>query len=150
MKAKFNKNWNASKQPRKQRKFLANAPNHILRRLMSSTLDKPLRTRYGRRNIEVRKGDEVKIMAGKFKKKQGKVGKVDVKNTRLQIDGVQRSKAGGEKIETWFHPSKVKIISLDESDKRRLRKKVSATETKPETKKVEAGTKKEEKKEAKK
>jgi len=110
---------------------------------MASTLDKPLRTKYGRRSIEVRKGDEVKIMIGKFKKKQGKVGKVDVKNTRLQVDGVQRSKTGGEKIETWFHPSKVKIISLNESDKRRLKsgKKITElkkAEVKTETKRVES------------
>ena len=30
MKAEFNKSWKSSKQPRKQRKFLANAPNHTL------------------------------------------------------------------------------------------------------------------------
>lgn len=121
MKAKFNKSWNSSKQPRKQVKFRANAPNHIKRTLMSSTLDKPLREKYERRNIEVRKGDEVKIMRGKFKGKQGKVGDVDIKNCRIQVDGIQRTKSGGEKLITWFHPSKVKIIILDTKDNRRLK-----------------------------
>lgn len=95
---------------------------------MSTSLDKPLREKYGTRNIEVRKGDDVKIMRGKFAKKQGKVGIVDVKNTRIQVDGVQRTKSGGEKLETWFHPSNVKIILLDTSDNRRFKsskKKVS-------------------------
>ena len=73
------------------------------------------------RNIEVRKGDEVKIMRGKFKGKQGKVGEVDVKHTRIQVDGANRSKSGGEKIETWFHASNVKIISLELKDNRRLK-----------------------------
>jgi len=153
MKSEFNKTWNASKQPRKQVKFRANAPNHIKRTFMGSTLDKPLRTKYGMRNIEVRKGDEVKIMRGKFRGKQGKVGTVDVKHTRVQIDGVQRAKKGGEKVETWFHPSNVKIIVLDTNDRRRLKnskievkteakvetkieKKEVKTETKPVTKKV--------------
>lgn len=128
MKSEFNKSWNSSKQPRKQVKFRANAPNHIMRTFMGATLDKALREKYGRRSIEVRKGDEVKIMRGKFKGKQGKVGIVDVKHTRLQIDGVQRSKAGGEKLETWFNPSNVKIISLDTDDNRRLKsgKKIEA------------------------
>ena len=84
MKAEFNKSWNSSKQPRKQVKFRANAPSHIKRTFMGSTLDKPLREKYERRNIEVKKGDEVKIMRGKFKGKQGKVGNVDVKHCRIQ------------------------------------------------------------------
>jgi|GEM_PF-255299 large subunit ribosomal protein L24 len=122
MKAEFNKSWNSSVQPRKQVKFRANAPNHIKRKFMGSSLDKELREKYGRKTIEVRKGDEVKVMRGKFKGKQGKVGMVDVKNTRLQIDGIQRAgKAGGEKLITWFHPSKVKIIILNVEDNRRLK-----------------------------
>ncbi|MBU3923676.1 MAG: 50S ribosomal protein L24 [Nanoarchaeota archaeon] len=130
MKSEFNKSWNSSKQPRKQVKFRANAPNHIKRTFMGATLDKKLREKYGRRNIEVRKGDEVKVMRGKFKGKLGKVGDVDVKNTRVQIDGLQRSKAGGEKLVTWFHPSNLKIVVLNTSDARRLKKgkKVEKTE----------------------
>jgi large subunit ribosomal protein L24 len=88
---------------------------------MGALLDKPLREKYRMRNVEVRKGDDVKIMRGKFAKKQGKVGIVDIKNTRIQIDGVQRTKSGGEKLETWFHPSNVKIILLDTSDNRRFK-----------------------------
>ncbi|MBU2576853.1 MAG: 50S ribosomal protein L24 [Nanoarchaeota archaeon] len=141
MKSEFSKTWNSSKQPRKQVKFRANAPNHIKRTFMGSTLDKALRTKYGMRNIEVRKGDEVKIMRGKFRGKQGKVGTVDVKHTRVQIDGVQRAKKGGEKVETWFHPSNVKIIVLNSDDRKRMKKgkieeKVPAKEIKPATKKV--------------
>ena len=106
---------------------------------MGATLDKALRTKYGMRNIEVRKGDEVKVMRGKFAKKQGKVGKVDVKHTRIQVDGLQRAKKGGEKVETWFHPSNVKIIVLDTSDKKRMkRSKVEVKEVpKAEPKKTE-------------
>ena len=132
MKSEFNKSWNSSKQPRKQVKFRANAPNHIKKTFMGSTLDKSLREKYGRRNIEVRKGDEVKVMRGKFKGKQGKVGSVDIKNTRLQIDGIQRTKAGGEKLITWFHPSKIKIIILDTNDKKRLKSNNKVDEKKEE------------------
>ncbi|MCK5321081.1 50S ribosomal protein L24 [Candidatus Pacearchaeota archaeon] len=121
MKSEFSKTWNSSKQPRKQIKFRANAPNHIKRTFMGATLDKSLREKYGRRSIEVRKGDEVKIMRGNFKGKQGKVGVVDIKRTRIQVDGIQRTKKGGEKLETWFNPSKVKIIILNVEDKKRLK-----------------------------
>ena len=139
MKSLFSKSWNSSKQPRKQRKFRANAPNHIKRNFMGSLLDKPLRKTHGRRSIEVVKGDEVKVMRGKFKGKQGKVGTVDIKHTRIQIDGIQRSKAGGDKIETWFHPSNVKIIILNDKDSRRMNK-TKKTEKK-ETAKKETETK---------
>jgi large subunit ribosomal protein L24 len=123
MKSEFSKSWNSSKQPRKQRKFRANAPNHIKRKFMGCNLDKDLRKKHGIRSIELRKGDTVKIMRGKFKGKQGKVGNVDVKNTRIQVEGVQRAgKAGGEKLITWFHPSSVKIIILDDKDSRRMKK----------------------------
>ena len=132
MKSEFNKSWVSSKQPRKQVKFRANAPNHIRRKFMGALLDKPLREKYGMRNIEVRKGDEVKVMRGKFAKKQGKVGKADVKHTRIQIEGLQRSKKGGEKVETWFHPSNVKIIVLNTDDRKRM-KKSKVVEAKTET-----------------
>jgi ribosomal protein L24 len=70
---------------------------------MGAMLDKPLREKYGIKNISVRKGDEVKIM-------------------RIQIEGAQRSKKAGEKLETWFHPSTVRIISFEDSDRKRMRR----------------------------
>jgi large subunit ribosomal protein L24 len=137
MKSEFSKTWNSSRQPRKQRKFRANAPNHIMRKFLGCSLDKELRTRYGRRNIEVRKGDEVKVMRGNFKGKQGKVGVVDVKNTRVQIAGIQRSKKfGGEKLVTWFHPSNIKIIILNTDDARRLKSGKAAKEEAKKEKKI--------------
>lgn len=131
MKSKFSKSWVSSKQPRKQRKFLANAPRHIKQKLMSSPLDKPLREKYQTRNIEIRKNDEVRVMRGKFTKKQGKVTLVDVNNQRVQIDGLNITKKDGEKVPVWFHPSKIKIIKLEDSDKKRfkqLNKKVPSQE----------------------
>lgn len=123
MKSKFNKNWNRSVQPRKQRKFLANAPKHIQKKFMSSPLDKKIKEKYKRKNIELVKGDEVKIMRGKYKGKQGKVSICDIKNTRVQVEGITRQKKAGDKIGVWFHPSKIKILVLNEKDSRRLKKK---------------------------
>lgn len=124
-------------------KFRANAPNHIKKTFMGATLDKALREKYGRRNIEVRKGDEVKIMRGKFKRKQGKVGIVDVNRTRIQVEGIQRTTAGGKKLETWFHPSNVKIIILNTEDRKRLKsiKKIVEKEIKAPTGHDPAGPK---------
>lgn len=134
MKSKFNKSWKSSKQPRKQIKFRANAPNHIKKKLMGSMLDNILSEKLKIKKIGVRKGDEVKVMRGEFKGKKGKVGKADVKNNRIQIEGLQRSKKGGEKVETWFNPSNVKIIGIDEKDKRRFKSKEGSKKTQEEIK----------------
>ena len=133
MKSKFNLNWNKSKQPRKQRKYLANAPNHIKHKLMASHLDKPLREKYGIRSIEIRKGDEVLVMRGKFSDKKAKVSLVDIKKGKVQLDGVTLSKKDGESVTLWFYPSNLKIVKLDDSDSKRFKR--SNVKVKEETKK---------------
>ncbi len=129
VKQKFSKKWKASKQPRKQRKYIYNAPLHIRRNFLASTLSKELRGKYGMRNIEIRKNDEVKIMRGKYKKKQGKVNNVNAKNLKVAIEGIQRTKKDGTKINVWFNPSNLRIIVLNTDDKKRF-KRVNK-ETKP-------------------
>jgi large subunit ribosomal protein L24 len=121
MKQKFSKHWKASKQPRKQRKYTANAPLHIKRKLLNVNLSKELRKKYSRRNIPVRKGDEVKIMRGKFKKKQGKIIGVDVKNSKIKIDTIMIKKRDGSKVNVKIHPSNLQIIALNLDDKKRMK-----------------------------
>ncbi len=121
MKQEFTTSWRESVQPRKQRKYLHNMPNHLRQKQMSATLDKSLRTKYGIRSLEVRKGDEVYVMRGKFKKKSGKIVEVDVKNSRLAIENIQNTKRDGAKVHVWIHPSKVKIKTVID-DKKRFKK----------------------------
>ena len=123
MKQQFSIKWKSSRQPRKQRKYRYNAPLHIRHKFMSALLSKQLRQSHGMRNIEVRKGDEVKVMRGKFKKKQGKIADVDIANTRVAIENIQRSKRDGSKVNVWFNPSNLMIISLNTDDKKRLKHK---------------------------
>ena len=79
MKQKFSKHWIGSKQPRKQRKYRANAPLHVRHKMISANLNKDLRKKYGKRSFPLRKADNVKIMRGEFKNKTGKVASVDLK-----------------------------------------------------------------------
>ncbi len=132
MKNKFSISWISSKQVRKQRKYRANAPLHIKSKFLASTLDKELRKKHSIRNLEIKKGDEVKIMRGKFKKKQSKVEKVEINKTRVSLEGITRTKKDGTKIPVWFHPSKLKIITLNLEDKKRLKSKTKQTQSKPE------------------
>ena len=119
MKQKFNKSWKSSKQPRKQRKYLANAPLHTRRNFASVNLTKDLRKKYLLRNIVVRKNDVVKVMRGKFKKKQGKVIKVDYTKNKVFIDGIQIKKQDGSKVNAPIQPSNLQIVELNLEDKKR-------------------------------
>lgn len=136
MKQKFSKHWKASSQPRRQRKYLANAPLHIKRKLLGVNLSKELRKKYTRRNIPARKGDTVKIMKGKFRKKQGKIISIDVKNSKIRIEGIMIKKQDGSKVNVKIHPSNLQIIELDLEDKKRIKaQKEKKTESKTQEKK---------------
>jgi large subunit ribosomal protein L24 len=109
-----------SKKPRKQRKFLFNAPLHLRRKMLSAHLSKELREKYKTRSMPVRKGDEVEIMRGEFKGKKGKVSRVDLKNYKVYIEGITRRKTTGAEVQVPIHPSNLRIISLNLNDKKRV------------------------------
>jgi large subunit ribosomal protein L24 len=123
MRNKFSTKWKGSKQPRKQRKYIHNSPLHVRRKMLSCNLEKELRKKHEIRNIEIRKGDEVIVLVGEFKKRKGKVLEVDTKNSRVSIEGIQRSKREGSKALVWFNPSNLKIVSLNLDDKKRIIKR---------------------------
>jgi len=110
-----------SSQPRKKRKFLYTAPLHKRRKMLSAHLSKELRAKYKTRSFPLRKGDEVEVMRGKFKKKKGKISSVDYKKYRIYVEGVTRKRTAGTEVQVAIHPSKVRIFNLDLSDKKRLK-----------------------------
>lgn len=122
MKKKFSTKWQASKQPRKQRKYLANAPLHLKKKILSVNLSKELRKKYKTRNIPVRKGDVVRIMRGRYKKKQGKIIEVKTKVSKVIVEGIQVKKRDGSKINIKLQPSNLQIIELNLEDKKRQKK----------------------------
>jgi len=144
MKKEFSKSWKSSKQPRKQRKYLANAPLHIKKRFLSVNLSKDLRKKHGKRNIVVRKGDMIKVMRGKFKKKQGKVTEVNTKKSKISIEGIQIKKQDGSKVNVKLRPSNLQIIELNLEDKKRLK---SAPQAYPEKSSTKISTRGKDKKE---
>ena len=134
MKQKFSTSWKSSKQPRKQRKYRANAPLHIMRKFLSSNLSKELRTKHQTRNITIRKGDMVKIMRGNFKAKTGKISSVNIKRQRVSVENIQRQKKDGTKVNVWFNPSNLQIIELNLDDKKRIDSFKQEVKNKPEKK----------------
>lgn len=120
MRKEFSTSWKGSKKPRKQRKYLANAPIHLKRKFFSSTLSEELRKKYSRRSFVLRKGDEVKVLRGKSRGKTGKVDLFNDKKMKVTVTGLQFTKKDGSKINILFHPSKLEIISLVLEDKKRI------------------------------
>ncbi len=122
MKRKFSKSWKSSRQTRKQRKYLANAPLYLKRKMISAHLEKELRKKYGKRSISIRKGDEVKVMVGKFKGKTGKISIVNTKKQKVAIEGIQGKKKDGTKLNVFFNASNLLVKSLNLDDKKRIKK----------------------------
>ncbi len=150
MKKEFSKNWKASKQPRKQRKYLANAPLHIRKKFVSVNLSKELRKKYGKRNIPVKKEDIIKIMRGKFKGKRGKITHVNLKISKVTVEGIQIKKQDGSKIDVKMQPSNLQIVELNLEDKKRKIKELKETKIEKEkTNKVDKEIKKNASKKAK-
>lgn len=119
MKSLFSRSWKSSKQPRKQRKYAYNAPIHLKRKTLASHLSKPLRERFKKRSIMVRKGDKVKVSRGQFKGKEGKISRVMMNRCRVYVEGVEFVKKDGTKILYPLHPSNLIITEFNMEDKRR-------------------------------
>ena len=122
VKTSFVKTWNKSIQPRKQRKYIHNAPLHIKQKLVHVHLSAELRKKYGLRNVQIKKGDKVRVLRGQFTKREAKVERVDLKRQRLFLTGVESVKKDGTKVIVGFPPSNMMIIELNLSDKKRKQK----------------------------
>jgi large subunit ribosomal protein L24 len=122
MKSAFSTTWKSSTQPRKQRKYRYNAPLHIKQKMLHTHLSPTLRKKYETRNTQIKKGDKIKILRGQFSKKEGKVNRVDLKNEKVFVDGIEIAKKDGPKIPFPLRSSNLMIVELDLSDKKRKQK----------------------------
>lgn len=120
MKKEFSTSWVSSNQPRKQRKYVANAPLHVKHKFLSANLSKELRKKHGKRNLPLRKGDDVLVMRGSSKKKKAKVLEINLRKCFVYLEGIQRTKKDGAKVNVPFHPSTLQIQSLYMDDKKRI------------------------------
>lgn len=120
MKKSYSNKWVGSKQVRKQRKYRHNSPLHIKHKFLSAHLSKLLRKKYNKRSLPLRKGDEVLVVRGSFKKKKAKVSSVDLRNSVVYLEGIQRTKKEGSKVNIPFNPRSLQIESVYSDDKKRL------------------------------
>lgn len=79
---------------------------------MSSALSKELRGKHNTRSLPIRKDDEVRIVRGKYKGREGKVTQVYRKKWVIHVDRVQRDKSNGATAPIGIHPSNVVITTI--------------------------------------
>ncbi|KAJ1675828.1 60S ribosomal protein L26A [Spiromyces aspiralis] len=103
---------------RKARKAHFGASGGDRHRLMSATLKKELREKYGVRALPIRKHDEVVVLRGEHKGKEGEVTAVYRKKWVIHIKNINREKVNGSSVPVGIHPSNVAISKVYENKDR--------------------------------
>lgn len=129
---KFNPNVTSSR--RKNRKAHFSAHSEARRKLMSAPLSKELRARHGVRSMSLRKDDEVQIVRGSFKSREGKILACFRKKMVIHVERITRDKANSAPVPIGIQPSNVVItkLKLDKDRKAKLeakKKKSSSKDT---------------------
>ncbi|KAL1860797.1 60S ribosomal protein L26A [Paecilomyces lecythidis] len=97
---------------RKSRKAHFSAPSSERRVIMSAPLSKELREKYNVRALPIRKDDEVTIVRGSNKGREGKITSVYRLKYVVHVERVVREKSNGQSVPIGIHPSKVVISKL--------------------------------------
>merc|ERR1711939_631882 len=110
---------------RKSRKAHFQAPSSVRRKILSAPLSAELRNKYLVRSMPVRKDDEVHVVRGFFKGREGKVLTVYRRKYVIHVERVTRDKANGGTVQVGIHPSNVVItkLKLDKDRKSILERK---------------------------
>ncbi|KAI3451925.1 hypothetical protein Pfo_008590 [Paulownia fortunei] len=108
---KYNPRVSSSR--RKNRKAHFTAPSSVRRVLMSAPLSGDLRSKYNVRSMPVRKDDEVQVVRGTYKGREGKVVQVYRKKWVIHIERITREKVNGSTVNVGIHPSKVGRAAAD-------------------------------------
>jgi large subunit ribosomal protein L24 len=116
MKKDYVKTWKKSVQPRKQRKYRANAPRHVKSKYITAPLSQELREEHDTRSLRLRQGDTVKVTRGDHAGVEGEVTEVDLVRERIYVDGVEVKKTDGSLTPRPIHPSNVQITELNEQE----------------------------------
>ncbi|KAI8959449.1 putative 60S ribosomal protein L26-1 [Daldinia sp. FL1419] len=112
---------------RKSRKAHFGASSGERRVIMSAPLSKELREKYNVRSIPVRKDDEVTIVRGTNKGREGKITAVYRLKYQIHIERVTREKASGQSVPLGIHPSKVVITKLKlDKDRENILERIKA------------------------
>merc|ERR1712097_128150 len=127
------------------RKAHFTAPSSVRRKIMSAHLNKELKNKYNVRCMPIRRDDEVIVVRGSHKGREGKVIQVYRKKFVIHVERVTREKSNGSTVNVGIHPSNVMITKLKlDKDRRKIldRKDTSKAQVKGKGKYTEAADKK--------
>jgi large subunit ribosomal protein L26e len=110
---------------RKNRKAVFTAHSEARRKIMSANLSKELRNRHGVRSMPIRKDDEVMVVRGTFKTREGKVVQVFRKKYMVFVERVTRDKVNGGQAPVGIPASNLVItkLKMDKDRKAKLEAK---------------------------
>lgn len=128
---KFNPNVSSSR--RKSRKAHFGAHSEARRKLMSANLSKELQARHNVRSMSVRKDDEVMIVRGTNKDREGKIVACFRKKMVVHVERVTREKANGQQVQIGIPASSLVItkLKMDKDRKAKLEAKAKKDKSKP-------------------
>merc|ERR1712216_785848 len=90
-------------------------------------MGKDLRTKHNVRAVPIRREDEVLIVRGSFKDREGKVIQCHRRKYVIHIERVTRDKANGQPVPIPIHPSNVVITKLHmDKDRKNLLERKAA------------------------
>ncbi|KAF2034901.1 ribosomal protein L24 [Setomelanomma holmii] len=117
---------------RKSRKAHFSAPSSVRRVIMSAPLSKELREKHGVRSIPIRKDDEIQVVRGSNKGREGKVTSVYRLKYCIHVNGIVREKSNGQSVPIPIAPSKVVVtkLKLDKDRENILERKKDGREEK--------------------
>merc|ERR1712216_461379 len=93
--------------------------------IMSAAMGNELRKKHSVRSMPVRKDDEVSVVRGTYKGREGKVIQCYRKKWVIHVDRITREKQSGATVQVGIHPSKCVItkLKLDKDRKTILERK---------------------------
>ena len=95
---------------------------------MSAPLSSELRAKHGVRAVPIRKDDEVSVVRGTYKGREGKVVQVYRKKFVIHVERITREKVNGATVNVGIDPSKVVVskLKIDKDRKALLERKKGA------------------------
>ncbi|KAL3476997.1 60S ribosomal protein L26 [Aspergillus californicus] len=105
-------NRNIASSRRKSRAAHFNAPSSERRVILSAHLSKELQEKYNVRSIPIRRDDEVLVLRGSQKGREGKVTSVYRLKWAIHVERISRDKSNGSSVPIPLAPSNVVITKL--------------------------------------
>merc|ERR1712085_166207 len=113
---------------RKTRKAHFTAPSSVRRKIMSAHLNKELSHKHHVKSMPIRKDDEVIVVRGSHRGREGKGIQVYRKKYVIHIERVTREKSNGSTVNVGIHPSNVMITKLKlDKDRRAILERKDTT-----------------------